>query len=259
MRMVCQGEEALSYGFGGWYEAPSLPLPTNPPPAQPRFESMALLTRELPPRAGDLLGILLASTFPSGGQGCEVLRPLWAEEAMHRAYGFVRLIDARDRRRVSMDETATAHDLAARFRDLEAGDEREVQPTAAVLRDVVTALGTLFGDPANVTLTTKVEPVSLPAYKRRALVAAAAELVINALLHAFTRRGAGKIDVGLTVRSPEFVRLRVADNGTGFIDGAANLGCGVAAGLAGLLETDLTYDRRAGWTIAEIAFPISGC
>ena len=32
--------------------------------------------------------------------------------------------------------------------------------------------------------------------------------------------------------------------------------CGVAAGFAGLLEADLTYDRKAGWTIAEIAFPI---
>jgi hypothetical protein len=35
----------------------------------------------------------------------------------------------------------------------------------------------------------------------------------------------------------------------------------VAAGFAGLLEADLTYDRTAGdrvagWTIAEIAFPI---
>jgi two-component sensor histidine kinase len=259
MRMVCHGEEALSFGAGTWYEPPSFALAANLPPAQPRFESMALLTGELPPKAGDLLGILLASTFPSDGQGCEVLRPLWAEEAMHRAYGFVRLVDARNRRRVSRDETAAARDLAARFRDLEAGDEREMQPTTGVLRDVVSGLGSLFADPANVILKTEVEPVSLPAYKRRALVAAAAELVTNALLHAFNGRGAGMIDVGLTVRGPQSACLRVADNGTGFTDGAPNLVCGVAAGFAGLLEADLTYDRRAGWTIAEIAFPISGC
>jgi two-component sensor histidine kinase len=259
MRMVCHGDEAHSFGFGGWYEPLALPLPARLPPAQPRFESMALLTAELPPKAGDLLGILLGSTFPSGDQGCEVLRPLWSEEAMHRAYGFVRLIDARNRRRVSMDEAAAARDLAARFRDLEAGDEREIQPTAAVLRNVISGFGGLFGDPANVILKTKVEPVSLPAYKRRALVAAAAELVTNSLLHAFNGHGAGMIDVGLTVRSPELACLQVADNGTGFTDGAPNLTCGVAAGFAGLLEADLTYQRRAGWTIAEIALPISGC
>jgi two-component sensor histidine kinase len=259
MRMVCYDDEADSFDFRWRSEPPAFPASKDVASALPRFESMALLAGESPPKAGDLLGILLGSTFPVDGHGSRVLRPLWAEEAMHRAYGFVRLVDARNRRRVSADETAIARDLAARFRELEAVDEREEQPSTAVLRDVVAGLGSLFGGPANITLKTAVEHVSLPAYKRRALVAAAAELVSNALLHAFNGREAGMIDVGLTAHGPEFACLRVADNGTGFADRAPNLARGVAAGFAGLLEADLTYDRRAGWTIAEIAFPISGC
>jgi hypothetical protein len=50
--------------------------------------------------------------------------------------------------------------------------------------------------------------------------------------------------------------LRVVDNGVGFNTIPPNLTCGVAAGMAGLLEADLAYDRQAGWTSAEIVFPV---
>jgi hypothetical protein len=50
----------------------------------------------------------------------------------------------------------------------------------------------------------------------------------------------------------------VADSGIGFSDTRPNLTFGVAASLAGLLEADLAYDRAAGWTIAEIIFPVTG-
>jgi len=53
------------------------------------------------------------------------------------------------------------------------------------------------------------------------------------------------------------VHLCVADNGIGFTDLPPNLECWVAAGLAGLLEADLAYDRLAGRTIAEIARPVA--
>ena len=66
------------------------------------------------------------------------------------------------------------------------------------------------------------------------------------------------IEVGLATHGPKSACLRVADNGVGFTASAPNLDYGLAAGLAGLLEADLTYDRVAGWTIAEISFPVSG-
>jgi len=108
-----------------------------------------------------------------------------------------------------------------------------------------------------VIVEVKIEDVSLPAYKRRALVLAAAELVNNALLHAFAGRAAGLIEVGLTISGRQTACLRVADNGAGFTTFPPNLGCGVAAGLSDLLEAELVYDRLAGWTIAEIAFPVA--
>jgi len=224
---------------------------------------MALLESNVPPKARDSLGVLLASTIPKGGNGCQVLRPMWTEEAMHRAYDFVRLVDARNRRGDPTSEKpcledAIVRDLAVRFSELADRREREVVPCAAVLQDVVAGLGALFGCPANITLETKIAEVLLPGYKRRALVLAASELVCNALLHAFQGRTAGVIKVVLAATGPESAHLRVADNGIGFTDSSPNLDCGVGAGLAGLLEADLAYDRVAGWTIAEIAFPVSG-
>jgi hypothetical protein len=236
------------------------------PRARSRFEALADLALGLPLKGGDLLGVLLASTFPVGANGSQVLRPLWAEEAMHRAYGFVRLVDAGDIRRASMrvsptiagPQGVTAGDLAAQFRGLEVGGERDARPCAAVLRDVVTGLGALFGHPAGVILQCEIEEISLPAYKRRALVLAATELAGNSLLHAFQGLETGLIEVSLTGRTAVSASLRVADNGNGFTGMPPNLDRGVASSLAGLLEADLTYDRKAGWTIAEIVFPLSG-
>jgi two-component sensor histidine kinase len=116
----------------------------------------------------------------------------------------------------------------------------------------------LFGHPAGVIVATEIEAMSLPSYKRRALVMVAAELVSNSLLHAFHGRRTGLIEVSLTVHRTGSASLRVADDGIGFIGMRPNLGCGVAACLAGLLESDLAYDRKAGRTIAEIAFPLCG-
>jgi two-component sensor histidine kinase len=82
-------------------------------------------------------------------------------------------------------------------------------------------------------------------------------LLCNALLHAFPGRDTGLIEICLTHRCPKSALLRVADNGIGFSDTRPNLTCGVAASLAGLLEADLAYDRAAGWTIAEIIFPVA--
>jgi hypothetical protein len=275
MNMVCYpSDAALSLASGdrntSWTSqmtiSHAMPVRASLPIAWSRFENMALQAGKVPPEAGDLLGVLLASTFALPARGCEVLRPLWAEEAMHRAYSFVRLVDARNRRGeptcndpvIAAVENVIACDLADCFRDLTAGGERDVLPCFAVLRDVLAGQGALFGAPANITLENNIEEVWLPVYKRRALVLAASELVSNALLHAFRGRAAGKIEASLTVRDSTSACLRVADNGSGFRDALPNLDYGVCAGLAGLLEADLAYDRVAGWTIAEIEFPLSG-
>jgi two-component sensor histidine kinase len=275
MNMVCYPGDAAPDLYCHDLNDPWTALATGPqevlagagePAVRSRFESMAQRAFKVPPESRDLLGLLLASTSPVQDRGCRVLRPLWAEEAMHRAYSFVRLIDTRNRRGesagddtiIAQVEDAVARDLAVCFRDLTTAGERDVLSCSSALRHVMTGLGTLFGDPANITFETKIEEIRLPAYKRRALVLAASELVSNALLHGFRGRATGQIEVSLAALGPESACLLVADNGTGFRDSLPNLNCGVGAGLAGLLEADLAYDRVAGWTIAEIEFPVVG-
>jgi hypothetical protein len=232
--------------------------------ARSRFEDMVLLADE-PSRHGDtVLAVLLAAVPPKQQLGSSVLQPLWAEEAMHRAFGLMRLVANQADRNVAADRTPLvtswerdlARDLAAQFGSLQAGDEREIRPCSCVLRNVVADLCALFGGAANIGLRTDIERMALPAFKRRALVLAAAELVTNAILHGFPARSGGQIEVSLTSFGAAHVCLRVADDGVGFIGKLPNLHCGIAAGLAGLLEADLTYDRRNGWTAAEIAFPL---
>lgn len=229
-----------------------------------RFESMALTAGEPAAKTEDLIGVLLSSTLRAGNLGCKVLRPLWAEEAMHRAYSFIRLIDAQNSRGTARNErpdvawwqVIAVRDLALRIKELETAEERAVLPSAAVLRDIVTGIGTIFGRPANIELAITTECVPLLGYQRRALVLAAVELVNNALLHAFRGHSGGRIKIGLARCGGTSACLSVADNGIGYTDWQPNLTCGVAAGLADLLEADLAYRRMAGWTIAEISFPV---
>ena len=204
-------------------------------PMRSSREVLAQRADRMPANTWDLIGVLLAAAFPIGAGGCQVLRPLWAEEAMHRAVEFMRLAGA-----ARLDHRAglyydAARDLAFQFRKPEAGDERAVLPCSAVLRNVTTGLGTFFGSPVNVIVQTEIEDVSLPAYKRRALVLAAAKLVNNALLYAFAGRATGLIEVGLTTSGRQIACLRVAHNGVGFTVTPPNLACGVAAGLGDLL------------------------
>jgi hypothetical protein len=246
----------------------AIPYWTAVPRIRSRFEGLAVLAHALPATKGDLLGILLSGMSRAGGGGCDVLRPLWAEEAMHRAYGFLRLAHARARRcglttnGVPVDqatacdrEYGVARDLAARFAVLEAGEDCAARPCAAALCDIVAGLEVLFGRPAGVAVVTGIQAMSLPAYKRRALVLAANELVINSLLHAFPGHRTGVIEVSLTGHGTELASLRVADDGIGLADAQPNLDCGVAASLADLLEGELTYERTNGRTIATVAFP----
>jgi hypothetical protein len=264
MNMICPPrDEALSFNSQGEY-LPWSSVDIDVPRSS--FEKLALLAESSPPAPGDLISVLLASAVLTNNHGCGVLRPLWTQEAMHRAHYFMRLVDARkclgqltrDNRAAVGVKDLAAHDLAAQFRKLQRGGERAVVPCALVLRDVVTDLGTLFGYPANIALNTKIGSVNLPAYKRRALVLAACELFCDALLHRFAGRGSRLIEVGLTLRGSRSACLRVADNGMGFNGIPPKITCGVAAGLADLLEADLAYGQAHGWTTAEIVFPVRG-
>ena len=220
------------------------------------------------PRAEDVIGILLDAALPTRHRGCEALRPLWAEEAMHRAYTLVRLVDARNRGGSRPDgvtaapglDTIAARALARQLRELETDDERVMLPCGPALRDVAANLGALFAHPVNVSLTVSTDAVSLPAYKRRALVLTTAELVCNALLHGFPGREAGRIEVGLACDNAASPCLRVADNGVGFMTSGdpEPVVWQSRARLADLLDSGFHQPSIAGWTIAAIHIPGSG-
>jgi hypothetical protein len=230
-----------------------------------RLEIIAAGARRLAPLpAGQLLGLLLGTTVTEFHSGSEVLYPLWAEERMHRAYNMVRLCQmlacARPHgpvHRLSGDiQCALARDLASQYRSLVGGGDYEIVPCSAILRGIVSNLVELFGSVREVQFRTKIEPVSLPAYRRRALMLAASELVINAMRHAFKGRRQGQIVVALRILGDQHARLTVADDGVGCDIGPVEAERGVAGGLASVLEANLVYGPycRAG-TVSEITFP----
>jgi two-component sensor histidine kinase len=236
------------------------------PRTNSRFELIAAQHEALPSHFGDLFGLLLQAAYAAEGVGRPVLMPLWAEEGMHRAYAMLRLIDRRaqyDRGRVKNGfttevECALARSLACAYRSLATAKEDEVVQCSALLREVVLNLGALFGGGGGVIVRTAMERLSMPAYKRRALVLAASELMINALTHAFGSASRdGRIEITLRLLDDGRARLRVADNGAGFGARRPNTATGIAGGLADLVEADLTYGRTADWTtVAEIVFPV---
>jgi hypothetical protein len=237
------------------YQQPVAHLPA----ATSRFETLARLSCK-PARPGAVvIDILLAAACPGKNAGPPVLRPIWAEEAMHRSASMIRLLHERRHHTTGSPDLAVAEDLAGLFRSLDLPSAHEVVPCSTLLRDIVTNLVTLSGTAAggpDITLATNIQRLHLPAYKRRALVLTAVELVTNALLHAFAGRTTGHIAVSLTMLGPARAWLEVKDNGIGFRNGQPNLGCGVAAGLADLLEAELVYFRGNAVTVAEVVFPV---
>ncbi len=217
-------------------------------------------------RASALLAILLPPGPFSGETGCNALRPLWAEEAMHRSYNLVRLAFMLDERAPSGAddgprrdaELALAAEIATIYRTIAIAAERQIAPCSHLLRALVVDLLALFGPVVGqVELIMDVADTDLTGFQRRALINAASELVANALLHAFPRRLYGRLAV--TLRHDGFQRacLTVYDDGVGY-DGAHFTAVGgIASGLANLLASTIVYCRDGrGGTLARIDFAL---
>ena len=210
------------------------------------------------------LALLDATNIPRD-IGCAVLQPLWAEEAIHRAYVMLQLMSGLRRRRsrqrkarpIASWKRALANDLALAYQSLPHADEAQVLDCSAILSRVAVDLGALFGSGGRqLYVNATAECILLQIYKRRALVLLASELVANAILHAFHGRCSGRIDVSLRHLGNGQARLRVADDGIGFSGGLPNFRPSVAAALAGLLEANVRYEAISGWTtVADVVFP----
>lgn len=182
---------------------------------------------------------------------------------MHRAYRLLQLLlRLRGRRQGDRSawrvEYALASQLAADFRSLSDAEADAMLPCSEVLRNVVRNLGSLFGPTAgDIDVKTGIERVMLAGYRRRALVLAASELLINALSHAFNGLASGRIEVLLQRMTGGCGCLRVSDDGIGYFEEPEATAGSIAARLAGVLEGRLIYRQGcARGTIAEIVFPV---
>jgi len=230
-----------------------------------RFERIAAGTSQLSHSRSGTLALLLNATLPALSGGSSVLDPLWTEEAMHRAYSLVNLTFALDRRAplchndivTARMEQALSRNIAACFRSLAISDDKKILPCSDALRIIVRNLVELFGLAAGqISLEMSIERLGLPAFKRRSLVSAASELVINALRHAFDAPSSGHITVGLCRLGLSDAKLSISDDGRGIRPGRYGPS-GIAFDLAALLESDLLYsEAERGGTLAEITFPV---
>jgi two-component sensor histidine kinase len=256
--------EAWTGALGEAFRNERNPVPsaTEGPFLGSRYERLASYPEELPFDAGNVLSLLLDA--PSSINSIRpFLMPIWAEEAMHRAYAMLRLLGSQSKREIGrVQDRITAHveyalarELARTYQSLSTAGEEEIVPCSALFREMVLNLGTLFGSGGNIAISARIKPLNLPAYKRRALALCTSELMINALTHAFADASGGRLDVCLRPQNCERWSLRVADNGVGFQGRYPDTKFGVAGGLAGLLEAELTYYRTSsGITIAEVVF-----
>ena len=130
-----------------------------------------------------------------------------------------------------------------------------MQPCFEVLHVSVFSLVKLFG---RESASISVERLTLPAYKRRALVLASCELVLNLLRQGLMGGGAGNITVTLRRTSRAVAQLSVESDGNSVSKNILPQPGGIASDLAAILEADVVYStRNGGATAAEISFPVA--
>jgi signal transduction histidine kinase len=232
--------------------------------ANSNLEQLAILSDRLADRSNEAAGILLAATTFMSHGGLRALQPLWAEEAMHRAYSMMRLLQRAHLRGGEGDPPMQHRDcciatrLSENLRTLQADAMLVRTPCSRILNQTVRDLVLLFGRGANkVGIIAEIDRLTLSAYRRRALVLLANELVTNALTHAFPDGGAGMIQVSLRIIRPRLVELHVADDGIGIKEAILWSASSVAGGLASLLGGELRYCSTNLWsTRAEVLFPL---
>jgi hypothetical protein len=204
-----------------------------------------------------VLGLLLGATLRLPvGMGA-VLRPIWADEAIQRAYDMVHLVAALDRAvpyanansKLLTEEHRIAAELAAAYRSLNFAHDTSTAPCSEILRTAIHDLVQLFGPAVGSPhLRIAIESLTLPMFQRRALVLAASRLVTDAFC-----RSERLTDLAVTLAriGPHTARLRVvgADSSTCDPDDTVS-------DLASLLESEPVYAiDDAGRTTVDITFP----
>lgn len=212
-----------------------------------------------------MLATLFEAASPVSCHSRASLRPMWAEEAMHRASNMLELVLKLEAQSwtalapASLEpEAALASTLAALFGALDITDDDAVAPTTGLLRDMVMTLVELFGPTVGqVSIVTNMQGLTLSAYRRRALVLAATELVTATLQDAFRGRSGGRIAAHLDCSADGHARFVLEDDGPGPRIPRGECGQDVVSGLAGILDADLVVRRSSlGGTLTELRFAV---
>jgi two-component sensor histidine kinase len=214
----------------------------------------------------EMLCRLLEPICPAAWGGRPVLWPLWADEMVHRTYVTIHLTallmsNLRLEHDASMRfelDCRVASNLAAAIGQLVIVRDNERLPCSAVLRGIVRNLVELFGPVAgDVRIATRIEPLQLAAFKRRALALVAVELISQALVNGYRRLDEGHIDVHLTRISRSRARLTVKHSGRDQPACVPQACQPIGQDLASLLEAEIVYGIPAfDGTTAQIDFLI---
>ena len=135
-------------------------------------------------------------------------------------------------------------------------------PCAPDLKNIANGLVAIFSHSiGSVMLALDLQPLMLQREKRRALLLAASELVMNALRHAFAGRPSGNIRITLHWdQTRKEGILAVIDDGIGPGNVARGLGHGhsIVLGLSDVLAGTTTWRRSMllGGTEAMLRFPL---
>jgi two-component sensor histidine kinase len=214
----------------------------------------------------EILSRLLEPICPAAWGGHPVLWPLWADEMVHRTYSTIQLTwlllsQWRREHCASVQcklDYRVASILAATIRELTIRSDGERLPCSALLRGITRNFVELFGPVAgDIMIATRIEPLQLVAFKRRALGLLVIELLSEALLYAFRERESGRIEVQLAQVSRSRARLIVKNNGRGKPVPIPKRCQQIGHDLANLMEAELDYGMPGfDGTVAQIEFPV---
>jgi hypothetical protein len=219
---------------------------------------------ELPISRSSIFAVLYNAACPISSRGCRDLHPLWADEARHRVLNLFSLTLMLERQVSSeaepvdhRQELAVATRLAALYRSLEEAREEENVACSETLHDLVAGLIGLFGPAVGkVSLRTRLIPLAMTAYRRRALILTASALVIQALVQPSIVAAWREVEITLVLEGSRNMRFSIEIEGTGIDPQRSGSGHEVVICLAGLLEAEIVYRRSMrGGISAELNFP----
>ncbi len=135
-----------------------------------------------------------------------------------------------------------------------------MQPVFDAVQVIVCNIIELFAPAVgSVRVHIYIERMTLPAYKRRALVLILCELLLASLQHGLAGHHSGNITVTLgRTESKGMAQLSVGDDGWGISGDWLPPRRGSISDLAALLESDVTYYlRKGGGTEGQVRFPVT--